>query len=119
VIQSDGGWLFGGFTSISWQTTGGYKAKVDGLAFIFTLTNPHSIPPTKYHLKNDRIVFSIYCADLYGAVFGNFDMVIRGPPSTSGFNFPSSFNDTTNKGNQTFTGSHTCQLRDIEVYSVI
>jgi hypothetical protein len=41
------GWLFGGFTSEPLQS-GKSRRHVDHTAFLFTLTNPHGIPPTRY-----------------------------------------------------------------------
>jgi len=121
VIQSVGGWLFGGFASKSWKPTGDNQA--DESAFIFTLTNPHSIPPTKYTLKNDKIQFSIYCSNSYGATFGGGNDIYVSDNSNQNYsshiNFPHTYNDTTNKGKTTFTGSFRFTTKDIEVYSVV
>ncbi|CAF3778775.1 unnamed protein product, partial [Rotaria sordida] len=47
VIQvGTGDYLFGGYAQISWGSDNKYKA--DPAAFIFTLTNPHGIQPTKF-----------------------------------------------------------------------
>ncbi|CAF4311702.1 unnamed protein product, partial [Rotaria sordida] len=47
IIQSNNNYLFGGYTAIPW-TSEGDSYKNDTTAFLFTLTNPHNIPPTKY-----------------------------------------------------------------------
>jgi len=49
IIKSSSGHLFGGYTSQSWDSSGNYKS--DPLAFIFTLTNPFDIPPTKFPIQ--------------------------------------------------------------------
>ncbi|CAF3328937.1 unnamed protein product [Rotaria socialis] len=70
VIQSrDGGHLFGGYTSASWSPTGKYIHDSNN-PFLFTLTNPHGIPPTKYSVRNPK--YSIFpqmnCGPIFGAV---------------------------------------------------
>ena len=42
VVKSTTGFIFGGYTSLSWTYCGGYKR--DNEAFLFTLTNPSDIP---------------------------------------------------------------------------
>jgi hypothetical protein len=46
IIQSNNNYIFGGYTAIGWTSDGSYKN--DPTAFLFTLTNPHNITPTKY-----------------------------------------------------------------------
>jgi len=42
VIKNTNGFIFGGFTSISWSSLSGYKE--DSTAFLFSLTNPSNTP---------------------------------------------------------------------------
>ncbi|CAF4261429.1 unnamed protein product [Rotaria magnacalcarata] len=49
IIQSDQNFIFRGYTSVSWISNDG--CKTDPSAFLFTLRNPHNIPPTKYSIK--------------------------------------------------------------------
>jgi len=42
VIKNTNGFIFGGFTSIPWSSSAGYKA--DSTAFLFSLTNPSNTP---------------------------------------------------------------------------
>ncbi|CAF3054768.1 unnamed protein product [Rotaria sp. Silwood2] len=46
IILSNNNYLFGGYTAIPWTSDNSNKS--DTTAFLFTLTNPHGIPPTKY-----------------------------------------------------------------------
>jgi len=68
VIKSKEGHLFGGFTSLSWA--GEHTTKEDPSAFLFTLTNPHGIPPTKYSIKKYS-QSGIVCDQDSCAAFGN------------------------------------------------
>jgi len=120
IIQSkEGGNLFGGYTSQSWDSSNAYKQ--DPSAFIFTLTNPHAIPPTQYAIKN--IPRSIRGRASYGPLFGGgYDVrIVSGSNqnNSSYTNFPTSYTDTTGKGDVTFTGARNFSTSEVEVYSVL
>ena len=121
IIQSNNGYLFGGYTSISWASSGG-SYKNDNAAFLFTLTNPHNIPPTKYAIKPDQVGNAVFLFSSYGPTFGGgYDIHIpNGSDSynSSYHNFPHSYNDTTGKGNNTFTGAKNFTTSDIEVFKL-
>ncbi|KAK8797559.1 hypothetical protein WA158_005905 [Blastocystis sp. Blastoise] len=59
--------IFGGYTNQSWAGSG-YKFYSKG--FLFTLTNEHGIPPTKYDYINSDRSKAIYCYSSYGPIFG-------------------------------------------------
>jgi len=117
VIRSGEGHLFGGFTSQSWIGNG-YKE--DPTAFIFTLTNPHGIPPTKYTITNSN--FAISCGPSRCAAFGRDDFYVesdhRGHYEAFS-SFPESYDDSTGQGAETFTGEQYFFVLEVEVYSVL
>lgn len=121
VIQSKDGHLFGGYTSASWDLSSTHKN--DPTAFIFTLTNPHSIAPTKYIIKPTEVSHAICCYGFYGPVFGRGHDIqvcpLSNETSNSWTNFPTSYIDTTSKGKETFTGAMSFSTTDVEVYSVV
>ena len=120
VIQSQDGYVFGGYTSVSWRSVGNHAEDKNG-PFLFTLTNPHGIPPTKYPNKN--VTHSIYNLEEYGPTFGGgHDLhVCNNSQTTIGSysEFPHSYNDTTNRGATTFTGNGNFQTSEIEVYRLV
>eukprot|EP00026_Physarum_polycephalum_P014186 Phypoly_transcript_14674.p1 GENE.Phypoly_transcript_14674~~Phypoly_transcript_14674.p1 ORF type:complete len:222 (-),score=39.54 Phypoly_transcript_14674:73-738(-) len=120
VIQSTDGYLFGGYTPLSFDASSSYKS--DQEMFLFTLTNPHSLPPTKYPLKKED-TYGIYCYSPYGPIFGGgHDILVSSYSHQNNFsysNFPYSYTDTTGKGNTTFTGARNFTIREIEVFCVI
>ncbi|KAK8807388.1 hypothetical protein WA158_004147 [Blastocystis sp. Blastoise] len=69
-INDDGHmYLFGGFTTVTWNADsviGGWGEDDD--AFIYTLTNPHKVPATRYPIRNH--LFAIYSDIEYGPTFG-------------------------------------------------
>lgn len=121
VIQSrDGGYLFGGYTSASWRPQGKYVVDLNE-PFLFTLTNPHGIPPTKYAIKNPQ--YSIFPQMNCGPIFGGGNDLYCCSDSDvdrkSYFHFPHSYDDTTSKGSLTFTGEKNFRTHDIEVYRLM
>jgi len=120
VIKSTGGYLFGGYTPIIWQSKGGFAW--DQRSFVFTLTNPNNIPPTKYSNTgpNHSNQNSIYDHSSRGPSFG-YDIQVHdrcNQNTSSATNFPHSFADSTGKGTTTFTGSPNFQVAEIEVFRV-
>ena len=69
IIQSAQKFLFGGYTSVPRSTNVGPKK--DTQAFLFTLTNPHNIPPTKYSINPAKVGNAVYHFHSYGPCFGD------------------------------------------------
>ena len=118
IIETLDKYLFGGYTSISWNSHQGVKSGVnDRTAFIFTLTNPHGISPRKYLIKSDGEHAVV--PNAMGPTFGQYDICVY-PNSNlncqSFIKFPTYFIDTTGKGYLTFTGSTNFTTTDIEIY---
>lgn len=118
IIQTLDNYLFGGYTSVSWNFHQGVKSGVtDRTAFLFTLTNPHGIPATKYSVKSSGEHALV--PNAMGPTFGQYDICVY-PNSNlncqSFIKFPSYFLDSTGKGYLTFTGSTNFTTTDIEIY---
>lgn len=124
IIQSAQKFLFGGYTSVSWSTNTGPKK--DTQAFLFTLTNPHNIPPTKYPINPAKSSNAVYHFHAHGPCFGdNADIhIVNNSNATNQFprsftKFPISYMDTTGQGNKTFTGQQDFTTSDIEVFKLV
>jgi len=120
VIQSEEGYLFGGYTSESW--TGNNVRKRDPNSFLFTLTNPHSLPPSQYPVNAGS--FAILCNPSSCAIFGGYDMVVLPDAhltsENSTFNFPRAFFGANGKGSATFVGGEgKFRVTEVEVYLVV
>lgn len=115
-----GGFVFGGYTSQPWDGTSGSKS--DPTAFLFTLTNPNEIPPTRYPIKPEECENAIYCSTGGCAIFGDGRDLYVAPAAhqntQSYANFPTSYLDTTGRGQETFTGTQKFTIGEVEVYSV-
>ncbi|KAK8805921.1 hypothetical protein WA158_002577 [Blastocystis sp. Blastoise] len=60
--------IFGGYTDQSWESRTSWKSY--SKEFLFTLSNEHGIPPTKYDYAIIDSSFGIGCSSSYGPVFG-------------------------------------------------
>ncbi|CAF4683036.1 unnamed protein product [Rotaria sp. Silwood2] len=120
IIQSNNNYLFGGYTAIPWTSNNVYAN--DTTAFLFTLTNPHNIPPTKYLINPDNIANAVYHHSGYGPTFGSGHDIHLANASNSNnssyIGFPSGYLDTTGKSNNTFTGARNFIASDIEVFKL-
>ncbi|KAK8803243.1 hypothetical protein WA158_000937 [Blastocystis sp. Blastoise] len=67
--------IFGGYTDQSWDNTDHWKSY--SKEFLFTLSNEHGIPPTKYDYTSPKRGYGIGCDPSYGPIFGGgFDIAI-------------------------------------------
>lgn len=67
VAYNTSGYIYGGYTSQSWTSSGSYVK--DGKAFLFSLTNLQKYPVNK-------TANSIYCNTSYGPTFGGHDLCL-------------------------------------------
>ncbi len=79
VIKNTNGFIFGGFTSIPWSSSGNNEA--DSTAFLFSLTNPSNTP---LKLKVKLSQYSVYHLSSYGPIFGwGHDLHVSNLPHTN------------------------------------
>ena len=117
LFKNEKGYIFGGYASIDWTGSGGYKSAPD--SFIFTLTNMYNISPTKF--PNSDTSKSIYDCSSYGPIFGFGHDICIGFNSNS-TNFPYSYKDVLGKGYSIFKGdndNYNFNLKEIEVFKLI
>jgi hypothetical protein len=75
IADTDGN-VFGGFTPVKWESSalgeedGHDKGDNSGRSFLFTLRNPHCVPPRKFALKAEWKQEAISCDSAYCALFG-------------------------------------------------
>ena len=117
VISEDvKGNVFGGYTSIGW--TGRNPWVRDPASYVYTLVNPHGIPPTKYNPKKENSL----CISDFGNIYFGYDLYIAENSNSNNdsfTNFPVDYKDTTGKGITTFTGDHYFRIKEIEVWGTI
>ncbi|KAK8803753.1 hypothetical protein WA158_001447 [Blastocystis sp. Blastoise] len=68
--------IFGGYTNQSWETINSHCWKPYSKEFLFTLSNEHDIPPTKYDYIDNNKDYGIYCNIQYGPTFMGNDLLL-------------------------------------------
>ena len=123
VIRSHNGCVFGGFTTIPWSSE--HVDKADSSAFLFTLRNPHRIPPTAYCVRPKPNSFAVAHKPENGPTFGSAanggsDIFLHSPFNAVGCRifFPRTYVDTTGIGRVTFTGDANFLCEDVEVFTL-
>lgn len=117
---------FGGFSAAGFKDYGGgsYGSNTDPQTFLFTLTNPHGIRPTAYHVTEPD--YATFCCASAGYMFsfgrGNDIFLVNechvDRDSHTRY-FPTSFADTTGKGPATFTGEGKGDWRVADVWAFV
>jgi hypothetical protein len=121
LIESCKGNIFGGYTPCAWDSTTGSKFDQSGRSFVFTLKNPHNIPPRKFRLVTDRR--AIYCGGGDGPSFGaGTDIRVLDNCNAQNNNylsFGSSYeNDTGKDGKTLLDGEYNYMVKELEVFSI-
>jgi len=80
LIKSTTGYIFGGYTSVPWSSSGSGQYKTDSTAFLFTLTNP-SYTPLKLNVTNSAT--AVYHTSGYGICFGSSDIQVSDSSNTN------------------------------------
>jgi len=136
IIKSDEDFIFGGYTEINWESitwngnvgeNNNARRNGIGYEFVFTLKNPHNIPPSKFNMKQDWLNHSICCDINLGPIFGCNDIRIENNCNSKSNRFtfydfqPGEycFDDTTGKKRLLFTGTPRYLVKEIEVFNII
>jgi len=120
LIKSSGGYVFGGYAGVPWSSPAGYIGTfhVCPSAFLFTVTNPHGDPITRFMSNGDG--HAVRCGDGFGPAFGyGSDLFVSGAFNDESYtNFPHSYIDTRGRGEVTFAGGRDFTPAEVEVWAV-
>lgn len=115
LVQSKDGHVFGGYTRVGFIPRDGYTTDAD--AFLFTLRNPHGVPPTRLECVSPSTAITNH--HLYLPIFGGgagHDICLYDNGHVCNIRFPRSYNDSTHIGKTLFTGSKSFFIQEIEVF---
>jgi hypothetical protein len=76
LILDAKGDIFGGFTPVEWDSTRYGKGDPSVKGFIFTLKNPHSVPPRRFALKAEKKNEAIWCHSDCGPHFQDICLLV-------------------------------------------
>ena len=125
IIQSDFGNIFGGFTSVSWSSAQQRTDQADEKAFLFTLKNAVSVPPTKFPVaagfQESAISHNPTCGPNFGSPKNEgSDLCLRNNFSEKKncVFFPKSYPDTSNRGGMVFATRYFA-CKEVEVFTPV
>ena len=122
VKASETSYIFGGFTTASWDNSNTFKS--DSNAFLFSLTNKEN-KPCKMKIDPNRHQYAIFCGSECGPIFGgcycDICIVSNANTKTCSSNLGSTYPHPqhtfgTNEAKSFLAGSFEFQLSEIEVY---
>ena len=122
--SGSGSFIFGGFTSVAWESSKPGQYKSDANAFLFSLTNKDN-QPCKMKIDKSKEKYAIYCGSEYGPKFGSGHDICIDSDSNKYAKSYSLFGHAykhpryaynTNAAKCFLTGSPYFQLSEIEVY---
>jgi hypothetical protein len=121
LIEATNGFIFGGFTPVSWDSSNQYKADNTKKSFLFTLNNPRNSEARKFLVSNTSN--AIHCYSSGCPLFGyNHDISVYGSCDTPTSQYTSLghsyVNDTGIDGKQVFTGEYNFTVKNIEVFQI-
>ncbi|XP_068727105.1 uncharacterized protein [Montipora capricornis] len=124
LVINTGVYIYGGYTSKSWESPVSLTAKPDGESFLFTLVNPFGSNPVKITCKPDADGGGILCSQGLGPSFGIYthgDLLIWNErnQSISSLNVGGGFTCPVNANEKTyFTGKNLLEIHELEVFEV-
>ena len=117
ILKAKGSsYIFGGFTSITWDGSSGWK--IDPNAFLFSLTNKDNKP---FKMRQNNANCSIVCRSDHGPTFGSgYDICICNNSNTTTGSYSNLGNSyqhpQPSQGASFLAGSHQFHLSEIEVF---
>jgi uncharacterized coiled-coil protein SlyX len=121
VILDTAGNIFGGFTPVAWDSRAAKKADPSLRIFLFTIKNPHGVPPSKFPLKPEAAQQAVLCDGTRGP--GLRDISVADNCNAGNVCYSTNFgwcyeNSTGLPGETFFTGAGKFTVREIEVFEI-
>jgi hypothetical protein len=122
VKAIESSFIFGGFTTVAWESSAKGKWKSDSSAFLFSLTNKDN-QALKMKVDQNRHQYAIFCNSSNGPRFGD-DIILTNNANITmecesnlsfAYKHPQ-YEDGTNAAQTFLAGSYVSQLDEIEVY---
>jgi hypothetical protein len=124
ILDTDGN-VFGGFTPVEWDSRSYEKGDDSLRSFLFTLRNPHGVPPRKFALKEEKKGSAICCKSDRCAGFGycsaGWQLVVCSNYTSSHALIGSRWWDTTYENDtrfEHFTREEYFKVKEIEVFEI-
>jgi hypothetical protein len=114
-VQCTKGYVFGGYARVPWTSSGSYCS--DPNAFLFTLSNPSNLAPTKFACNGSGN--ELYDSVSYGPTFGGgHDLHIADQcnSNTTSYSVLGKAFSNSSGSSSVLTGTENFQVKEIEVF---
>jgi hypothetical protein len=128
LVETTEGWTFGSYTHCKWPDSG-WAMDPTAKSFLFTLTNPHKIPPRRFEMTSDQQKHTSYLwvgrqymvwIGFQGAIALSSDCNQNSESHCRGFAASNTMltfeNDSGVDGKTLFTGSETFTVKELEIF---
>jgi hypothetical protein len=129
LVETTEGFIFGCYITCLWDSSNKWKSDESHRSFLFTLKNPHNIPPRKFLMKPEQKSYAMICYSTgyltwigcSGAIAVVENCNSNDNSTTSGFASPNSsfVNDTGLDWETFFTGKSTFRVKELEIFELI
>jgi hypothetical protein len=121
IILTTKGFIFGGFTPLTWDSSSTHKADNSGKSFLFSVKDPRNSEGRKFGLSNSS--YAIYCHSSYGPSFGNATDLYVAPDCNANNNSQTNLgsyyvNDTGLNGQQVLADEYDFPVQEMEVFTL-
>jgi hypothetical protein len=121
VILTTTGCIFGGFTPVAWESTGGYKPDSTSQSFLFRIKDGRNSAPCKFPLSKPSQAIHYHAS--YGARFGSgADIGVADRCNQNNNSYTilggSYVNGTGIDGTQVFAGERNFTVKEVEVFRI-
>ena len=120
IIRSTNGFVFGGFTTQTWDGHGNGNYKRDDNAFIFSLINADN-NPQKFLIKPANSANAIIYNSNYGPIFGEYDFIIFNEANSNNSSYSklgNSYNYSGGNSQGYLAGSYNFCVSEIEAFAI-
>jgi hypothetical protein len=121
LIEDSDGNVFGGFSPVPADSETGCRADEALESFVFTVKNPHKVPPRTFGLRREKADYAICCFPNCGPDFCDITVADDGDKNEKSYTrfFGGSYgNDTGLDAETFFTGSGCFTVKEIEVFEL-
>eukprot|EP01156_Anaeramoeba_ignava_P021480 Anaeramoba_ignava/c19130_g1_i1.p1 GENE.c19130_g1_i1~~c19130_g1_i1.p1 ORF type:complete len:452 (+),score=77.21 c19130_g1_i1:263-1618(+) len=123
LIESNDGFIFGGYTTVGWKSNVGNNYILDNNAFLFSLKNPFNQKPQKFAIVNGEEKNAIRYHPERGPKFGYGDLGIGANLQIGWSNFGRSFQlpqgvqPHSRAAKEFLAGGHSFKVKEVEVFT--
>jgi hypothetical protein len=120
IVETTTGFIFGGYTPLSWNSSGNWRQDDSLKSFLFSLKNSMNTEPKRFPLKSGNKQHAIYCGPGSGPAFGGaHDLYLIANSNTNSLSASGLHSyDKSGYDGTSLAGEYNFMVKEIEVFLV-